>query len=156
MSSGGVCDDGDWAEGWTAYAERDGASGPDLGEEANDTSCIEIDREDINSYTAEATTPTSSRDCLLWRDEASSDLSIESKGNTPTSGSEIMRVEFGGNGAPLCRTSETNTESACYFVFCDSRGSSSAHSLLLSASGHLRVSRTDPQSRPLTCPSDES
>ena len=155
-STGGGCTDSNWGEGWTAYAERDGASGPDLGSDANDSSCVDVARADINSYTAGAGTTNSTQDCLLWRDEASPDLSVTSKGSTPTSESEIIRIEFGGAGAPVCRTSETNAENACYFVFCDKRGSSSAQALLLSASGHVRISRLNPQSQPLTCTANAS
>ena len=154
-SSGGGCANENWADGWTAYAERNQSPGPDLGSDSNDASCVEIDRQDVNSYSAGAGAATSARDCLLWREEASKDLNVKSRGNTPTSVSEVIRIEFGGAGSPVCRTSEANSENACYFVFCDSRGSSFAHSLLLSASGHLRVSRTNPQNQLLTCPNDE-
>ena len=152
-TSGGGCANGDWAEGWTAYVERDGASGPNLGTDANDTSCVEIDRENADSYGAGSGTPVSSRDCLLWQEESQAGLTVDSRDNlaAATSGSEILRIEFGGAGSPVCRTSETNAETACYFVFCDSRGDTAAHALLLSASGHIRVSRRDPQNRPLAC-----
>ena len=154
QASGGGCANTDWAEGWSAYVERDGADGPDIGSDANDTSCVDIDNEGIDSYTADGETPASSRDCLLWQEEAQTELTVESRANTATatSGSDIMRVEFGGAGSPVCRTSETNGENACYFVFCDTRGDASAHALLLSASGHVRVSQRDPQNRPLVCP----
>ena len=154
QASGGGCTNGDWAEGWTAYVERDGAAGPNLGTDANDTSCVEIDHENTDSYSSDGQTPASAQDCLLWQEEAQAELSVESRQNTATatSGSGIMRIEFGGAGSPVCRTSEANEENACYFIFCDARGNTSAHALLLSTSGHVRVSQRDPQNRPLVCP----
>lgn len=153
-NGGGGCTNGDWADGWTAYVERDGTAGPDLGDEATDSSCIEVDREDIDSYTTDGGAPTSSRDCLLWQQDPQAELTVISRANTATatSGSEIMRVEFSGAGSPVCRTSETNAENGCHFVFCDTRGSDSAHALLLSSSGHVRVSRKDSRNQPLACP----
>jgi hypothetical protein len=152
-----------WTDGWNAFVERDGISGLSVASTvASGNECIQVDNLQSDSYAAgsASTTGAPPEDCLLWQEGSSDEVRLSVFASTETtSGAAIQRVEFGAAGTPRClATQGDNVVSAppdsCYFVFCDSRGDTSARALLLSTAGHIRVSLRDPLDRALTCPND--